>query len=319
MVQVIESERSAKKGHKLFTVTVLPDEPPVAILCWHHGVGEHVGRYEKVFERLARERIAVYSGDSVGHGKSEGDRAYIEDYEEMVDEFLSLCDAAAADVRSRYPGASPPMIIAGHSLGGLVAALACHRDQGRWAGMMLCSPALDVEMNLVMKIQAALGNLLAAIIPRARIVPAVDPKHMNPDPKLVEEYIADPLNTVGNLPIRTGNEILKAMAWLRKRWGDFTLPLYVHHGEADKCTSAPASKAFVEAASSPDKTLNMVQGGFHEVLMSPGVADGLVDQMAEWIKNHAAGAGSRTTAATVVAEAGGPAAAASDAAGSSKM
>lgn len=39
---------------------------------------------------------------------------------------------------------------------------------------------------------------------------------------------------VGNLPVRTANEIVKAMGWLRRRWGDFTLPVYVHHGAADK-------------------------------------------------------------------------------------
>ncbi len=33
-----------------------------------------------VFERLARAGVAVYSGDVVGHGKSEGHRAYIESY-----------------------------------------------------------------------------------------------------------------------------------------------------------------------------------------------------------------------------------------------
>ena len=39
---------------------------------------------------------------------------------------------------------------------------------------------------------------------------------------------------VGNLPIRTGNEVLRGMRWLRKRWPEFTLPIYAHHGAADK-------------------------------------------------------------------------------------
>ena len=44
-----------------------------------------------------------------------------------------------------------PTFAAGHSLGGLIAGLACHRDQSRWAGLMMCSAALDVEMGLVMR------------------------------------------------------------------------------------------------------------------------------------------------------------------------
>ena len=39
---------------------------------------------------------------------------------------------------------------------------------------------------------------------------------------------------VGNLPIRTGNEVLRGMRLLRKHWPEFTLPIYAHHGAADK-------------------------------------------------------------------------------------
>lgn len=315
MVQVIEGERASAKGHKLFSVTVLPDagQVPAAVLCWHHGVGEHIGRYEQVFERLARAGVAVYSGDVVGHGKSEGHRAYVDSYTDLVDEFLALCDWAAADVKARYPGAAPAFFIGGHSLGGLVAALGCHRDQRRWAGLLVCSPAMDVEMGLVLKIQAALGGLLAAVVPRARIVPAVDPKDMNPDPKCVEQYCADPLNTVGNLPARTGNECLKAMRWLRARWPEFALPIYMHHGEGDKCTSPKASQAFVAAAGSADKTANIVPGGYHEVLLTAGVADTLTDNMIKWIKDRVAGP--RTAGTGAGAAAGG----AGEAGASAKM
>lgn len=70
----------------------------------------------------------------------------------QVDEFLALCRHAQQDVAARYPGAAaPPAFIAGHSLGGLIAGLACLRDQSPWAGLMLCSAALDVEMGLVLK------------------------------------------------------------------------------------------------------------------------------------------------------------------------
>lgn len=138
--QYLESERASVKGHKLFTVTFLPDAaagPPSAVLCWHHGVAEHIGRYRQsarghsgararawggrgrpcgwrlarlragccgqakrrqplvptpatpsppvaVFSRFAEQGVAVYSGDIVGHGHSEGHRALMESYPEAV-------------------------------------------------------------------------------------------------------------------------------------------------------------------------------------------------------------------------------------------
>ena len=48
--QYLESERASARGHKLHTVTVLPGAasgPPVAVLVWHHGVAEHVGRWRE--------------------------------------------------------------------------------------------------------------------------------------------------------------------------------------------------------------------------------------------------------------------------------
>jgi len=71
----------------------------------------------------------------------------------QVDELLALGRHAAQDLRSRYPGAptSPAMFLVGHSMGGLMAALACLRSQRPWEGLMLCSPALGVKMGLKLR------------------------------------------------------------------------------------------------------------------------------------------------------------------------
>lgn len=49
MVQIVEGERASARGHKLYSVAYLPDggAPPAALLCWHHGVAEHIGRYSE--------------------------------------------------------------------------------------------------------------------------------------------------------------------------------------------------------------------------------------------------------------------------------
>ena len=55
----------------------------VALLC--HGYGEHIGRYEEVATRLAGDGAAVYGIDHVGHGRSDGDRVLVADFEGVVD------------------------------------------------------------------------------------------------------------------------------------------------------------------------------------------------------------------------------------------
>lgn len=69
----------------------------------------------------------------------------------QVDDFQARCTAAREDLQQRCGGTPPPMFIAGHSMGGLVAPLTCLKDQSRWAGLLLCSPALDVEWTPMLR------------------------------------------------------------------------------------------------------------------------------------------------------------------------
>jgi len=170
-----------------------------------------LGFFFAVFTSLADDHaIAVFSGDAVGHGRSTGPRAYFDSFSILVDDFQSLADAASTEINSISPESVPvPMFVCGHSLGGLVAAFVLLQSPTCWAGLLLCSPALDVEWTPILRVQAALGNVLSAVVPKARIVPAVHPQDINQDPVKVKAYIDDPLNTVGPLPARTGNEGLK--------------------------------------------------------------------------------------------------------------
>eukprot|EP00967_Tisochrysis_lutea_P116461 scaffold187595_cov18-Tisochrysis_lutea.AAC.2 len=49
--------------------------------------------------------------------------------------------------------------------------------------------------------------------------------------QVVEDYLNDPLNTVGNVPARTGAQLLRAFTKLRPKYKQFTLPIYAAHGD----------------------------------------------------------------------------------------
>lgn len=242
MVRFSKGKLTSSTGDDLITVEYLPDSTPRAVFCFHHGLQEHIGRYSDIFKSMADSGIAVYSFDAIGHGVSGGERALISKFSILVDDFKSVCDAAAASDAVKSAPSSIPFFIGGHSLGGLVAALTCLKDQSRWKGLLISAPAIDVEWTPILKVQAAIGNLLAAVVPKARIVPATDPKFMNRDPAKVKEYIEDPLNTVGSVAARTANESLKAFRQLGQQSAEVKVPLYAHHGTDDKVTSFNATK-----------------------------------------------------------------------------
>ncbi|EFJ43481.1 hypothetical protein VOLCADRAFT_45539, partial [Volvox carteri f. nagariensis] len=248
-------------------------------LVLHHGLAEHCGRYDKVCRMMAEQGIAVHTYDAHGHGKSEpleaGCRALVDRYTHLAHPVLH----AARRV---------PVFLLGHSMGGLVAALICLRRQDQLAGLMMHSPALDVEWTPVLRVQAAVGSLLSLLIPRARVVPAVRPEDLSPDPVLVAEYVNDPLNTVGPVRARTANELLRGFAEVCCRAPELRLPVYVCHGTRDAITSAAASRRFAEGpggVSSVDRVFRSVEGGYHELLHGPGWEES-VEALVMWMREH---------------------------------
>ncbi|KAJ9521211.1 hypothetical protein QJQ45_022950 [Haematococcus lacustris] len=251
---------------------------------------QHCGRYDAMFRTLAASGIAVHSFDAHGHGRSQPteaqDRAVIWEFQHLLDDLALVVEDAlrGAEVEGE---AAVPMFLGGQSMGGLVAAHAALGSQPAWSGLILHSAALGVEWTPVLKAQAPVGALLGKLLPRARIVPAVRPEDMSPDPKAVAAYVSDPLNTVGPVAARTGAVLLDAFQSLAKRNAAFTLPIYAAHGTHDKCTSLPAVRRMVGEASSRDKQLREVEGGYHELLLGEE-ADNCIRPLVAWIQQHAA-------------------------------
>src|SRR5205814_925884 len=90
-----------------------------------HGYGEHIERYDHVARALRARGAAVYGPDHLGHGRSAGERVVIADVEHVVDDVVRVVERAQA----ACPGL--PVVLLGHSMGGLIATRLAQRAERR--------------------------------------------------------------------------------------------------------------------------------------------------------------------------------------------
>jgi alpha-beta hydrolase superfamily lysophospholipase len=261
-------------GLQLFTRHWEPDASPEAAVVLVHGYAEHSGRYDHVAEVFVEQGAAVYAYDQRGYGRSEGRRAYVDDFDRYLDDLGQFLDR----VRARHP--DRPLFLFGHSMGGLVVLKYVLDREPSVQGLLLSGPAIEINPDLaplLRRVAQVLGRLFPTL-PTTR-----SPEDaISRDPEVVEEAKNDPLNYHGRVLARTGAEMLRAGDAVRARLEEVTDPFLVLHGTADTLASPEWSRRLYERAASPDKTIQLYDGLYHETFNEPERATVLSD-MGEWI------------------------------------
>jgi alpha-beta hydrolase superfamily lysophospholipase len=235
-----------------------PDPRYVALLV--HGYGEHVGRYEEVAGVLTGHGAAVFGPDHIGHGRSAGERVRIEDFEDVVTDVDAVADLA----RAAHPGL--PVVLIGHSMGGLIAARYAQRHRERLAALVLSGPVIG---------DWALPRRLLALeeIPDTPINPAA----LSRDPAVGAAYAADPLVWHGPMKRPTLLAFVRTLAAVSEGGGIGRLPLLWLHGDDDRLVPLPGSRPGVERISGGDLTERIYPGARHEVFQETNRAEVFAD------------------------------------------
>ena len=268
-------------GLSLFSRRWAPDwQPTRLVVALVHGVHEHSGRYAGLASDLMARGVAVRAVDLRGHGQSPGERGQVEaSFNEYVRDAEALLDAAAADADGL------PVVLMGHSMGGLVAARTVQeRGADGLAGLVLSSPALAVDAPAWL---TALAPHVARWLPNAPAT-RVDLSKLSHDPAIERKYREDPLTTVAGVRARLGHEIVRATERVRERPDAFALPLYLFHGTADAITD-PAGTRWLAEHAPGDVTLRLYDGLYHETLNEDD-RDRVVADLADWLEARAGGA-----------------------------
>ena len=231
-----------------------------------HGLGEHIGRYAHVAARLNANRWSVAGYDQRGHGASPGERGRIAAHDNLLVDLAAVID----DVRAEAGG---PLILLGHSLGGLVVARfvagALESPRPSWHrnvdALVLSSPALDIGMTGAKR---ALLATLERLTPNLGIGNGLDATGISRDPAVVAAYRADPLvhDRIAPRLIRFLADSGPLVRQLAPRWNVPTLLLYAG---SDRLVVPAGSAAFAAAAPAALVTARPFASLFHEIFNEP--------------------------------------------------
>lgn len=264
-------------GAEIFYRQWQPEADTRAVVLLVHGLAEHSGRYGKLAEQMNAAGYAVCALDLPGHGRSAGEPGYIASFDQYRDAVLAL----RARLGQQYPGL--PVFLLGHSMGGLVSALAVGPHQSQFAGLILSAAAIQTPLPPP-PLQVFVVRLLSQILPHIGVM-QLSPAEVSRDPAVVQDYIDDPLNHTGKLSARLVVELFANMQSLQQQASGLTLPLLILHGSADAMTSVAGSRQLHQLAQSADKTLTVYDGLYHEIFNEPEGPE-IVAGVVAWLRQR---------------------------------
>ncbi len=250
-------------GTALWVRRVRPAGPPKGRLAFVHGFAEHGGRYAETLRWFAARGWQASAVDLRGHGRSGGRRTFVRRFDEYLDDVEVFLRDAAGRPGEAAPG---PLVLLGHSMGGLVVARTLEDRLARLpalAGAVLASPFLGVKMQLpAWKVGAA--RLLSRWLPFFRMPTDLDPDGLSRDPAIGRAYVADPLVSQ-TATARWYTETVAAQARALADAARLELPLLVWHGDDDPIVDGTVTERFVARAPGAGGRLHHWPGARHEV------------------------------------------------------
>lgn len=243
-----------------------------------HGLGEHGGRYAHVAAALNRAGWQVQAYDQRGHGASDGPRGALPHADALCEDLAFVIDA----VRDR----SGPLVLLGHSMGGLLAARfvaeALAPKPAVWSrpldALVLSSPALDPGMNALQK---ALLGLLGPIAPGLALGNGLKPAWVSRDPEVVRAYVADVL-VHDRITPRLVRFIVDAGLRVRQHARHWKVPTLLMWAGADRCVAPAGSAAFAADAPKAVVQHRCFDGLAHEIFNEPERAEVLA-HLTRWL------------------------------------
>ena len=249
-----------RDGAELY-VQIKESGSPVWIIATH-GIGEHMDRHKYIPELFGHD-FNIFQYDLRGHGRSTGKKAYVEDFGLYMEDLLEITKYLKEKYRmDRY-------IVFGHSMGALITCsfIQQYVDENNYPERLIVNAppcGVDGPLGAVVKFLPAGFFKAASKLPYTVPVGGlVDLKYLSHDPRVKEDYIKDPLNSL-KIESKLAFELTKTVKETFSRPLRSKCPSFVTVGSADRIVG---SADLIEYFTHVDKSfqLKIFDGSYHEI------------------------------------------------------
>lgn len=228
-----------------------------------HGVGEHSGRH-KYWLREEFKGLNILFYDLRGHGGSEGERGFIQKFDDYTKDIDSIISFLQKEYSMRE------FILFGHSMGGLITArwIVKHPNAHFYPKKIILSApaagAAGILGDITHSIPSGIYDQLMKL-PTFKLGGVLDLKKLSHNPQVHKDYISDPLNL-----LRVHTHLYFDLLKMAKETFSKTLgakcPLLVIIGSEDVLVNrALVIKHF--SMIDTNAQLEVIPGGYHELYM----------------------------------------------------
>jgi acylglycerol lipase len=263
---------------------------PWATMLLVHGIAEHCGRYEHVGAQLAEAGIETRAFDLRGFGGSGGPRASVQRWSQLHDDVEEQLVAARSSAPDR------PLVLYGHSMGGLVVLGYVLDGRARPDLLVLSAPAIGAEVPLW---QRLLAGPLRRFAPDLMVANGLDTTVLSSDPAVGSAYLADPLNQ-HRTTVRFGHALFAEQRRVEAALDRLSVPTLVIHGGEDALVPTDSSRAF---EGRPGVTRLVYPGARHEV-HNEAIGPTVVSDIVDWIRERVSRANAPNRDAELLVAAG---------------
>lgn len=276
-VEISRSEGDFKdeKGRRLYYQTWTPADI-IAQMVIVHGSAEHMGYYDSFADEMCKAGILVHLIDLPGHGKSEGIRGYIENFDEFSGALQQLNLHNSAFQRTL------PTFMMGHSMGALAILRYCLQSCPNLKGLILLSPLLGFPCS--MEPVRLICNQIRRHTSEMILPKPLGIKKLSRSSEARMRYITDPYRVNTFTPELVEN-YFKFAESVQRDVGSLSYPVLCFYSQKDKVVSPRAIEKFIKKYPANDKTSVVYTQAMHELMQEEEKGE-ISQKIRSWIKQR---------------------------------